>query len=90
MAEAWKVTVKQLAQAVRERRLSLELTQIELAKRSNVSLRRIQHIESERGVSNPSLRVLVQVAEALKTSLPSLHEVDRNRTRGSRQTGSKE
>lgn len=80
MAESWKVTVRQLGRAVRERRLSLNLTQADLAQRANVSLRRIQYIEAESEVSNPSLRVLVQVADALRTTVPALLEADRDRT----------
>jgi transcriptional regulator with XRE-family HTH domain len=81
VAEAWKAAVRQLGRAVRERRLTLDLTQLDLSKRSHVSLRRIQHIEAESEVSNPSLRVLVQIAEALKTTVPALLDIERTRTK---------
>jgi transcriptional regulator with XRE-family HTH domain len=73
--------VRQLARAVRERRLALDLSQADLAQRSRVSLRRIQNIEAESDVSNPSLRILVQIAEALKTTVPALLDADRSRTK---------
>jgi transcriptional regulator with XRE-family HTH domain len=87
VAEAWKVMVRQLARAVRERRLSLDLSQADLAQRSRVSLRRIQNIEAESDISNPSLRILVQVAEALKTTVPALLDADRSRTKSGSSIG---
>ncbi len=72
MADTWKLTVRQLALGVRERRLSLDLTQVDLARIANVSLRHVQSIESESEASNPSLRVLVKIAGALKTTVPDL------------------
>ena len=47
VADTWRLTVKHLARAVRERRLSLDLTQVDLARIADVSLRRVQSIESE-------------------------------------------
>ncbi len=79
MADTWRLTVKQLARAVRERRLSLDLTQVDLARIADVSLRRVQSIESESEASNPSLRVLVKIAGALKTTVPDLLLYDGSR-----------
>jgi len=76
VADTWRLTVKQLARAVRERRLSLDLTQVDLARIADVSLRRVQSIEAESALSNPSLRVLVKIATALKTTVPDLLTVE--------------
>jgi DNA-binding XRE family transcriptional regulator len=74
------MTVKHLALAVRERRLSLDLTQVDLARIADVSLRRVQSIESESEASNPSLRIVFQIAVALKTTVPDLLRGDRTRS----------
>jgi len=67
-----------LARSVRERRLLLEISQSDLARLSGVSLRRIQQIESESELANPSLRVLFQLAASLNTTVSALLNPDRN------------
>ena len=89
MADTWRVTVKQLARAVRDRRLSLDLSQVDLARIAGVSLRRVQSIEAENVASNPSLRLLVQIAAALKTTVPDLLRNDRDRSKTLRRRASK-
>ncbi|MBD5657255.1 MAG: helix-turn-helix transcriptional regulator [Candidatus Eremiobacteraeota bacterium] len=74
---------------MKDRRLLLDLSQPDLARIAGVSLRRIQYIEAENESSNPSLRVLVQIASALKTSVPELLEPDRSRLRPTRRRATK-
>ncbi|MBD5654666.1 MAG: helix-turn-helix transcriptional regulator [Candidatus Eremiobacteraeota bacterium] len=62
---------------MRDRRLSLEITQADLARISGVSLRRIQQIEADSELANPSLRVLFQIATSLDTTVVVLLGPDR-------------
>jgi transcriptional regulator with XRE-family HTH domain len=55
---------------VRERRLLLDLTQADVALRAKRSLRTIEELEAER--HNPSLRVMCDLAGALKVDVAEL------------------
>ncbi len=61
-----------LARAVRARRLAMDMTQADLARLADVSLRRIEAIEGEAAAANPSLRTMCQIAAVLQTTVPDL------------------
>jgi transcriptional regulator with XRE-family HTH domain len=61
-----------VGQNVRKRRQALGLSQEQLAHDADVTMRYLGAIE--RGQQNPSLAVLVRVADALKMDLPTLLE----------------
>jgi|GEM_PF-6274800 len=79
VADSWKATVRKLSRSLRDRRLMLDLSQAELAQKAGVSYRRVQQLEAESGVANPSLRVIVLLADALDTTVADLLSVDRGR-----------
>jgi len=89
VADAWKATIKHLARSVRDRRLVLDLSQWKLSKTAGVSLRRIQQIEAEEETTNPSLRVLTQIATALGTTVPELLAPERGKPRAVRKRATK-
>jgi transcriptional regulator with XRE-family HTH domain len=74
---------------VRERRLLLDLSQADLARLADVSLRRIQQIEAESPTANPSLRVLSQLAEALRTTISELLKAEKVRPKPTRRRATK-
>ncbi len=59
-------------QALRARRIALELTQEELAERAD--LHRTYIADIERGTRNLSLRNIERLADALECSIPALFE----------------
>jgi transcriptional regulator with XRE-family HTH domain len=89
VGDAWKATIRQLSRSVRERRLLLDLSQSDLALHADVSLRRIQQIEAESATANPSLRVLIQLSEALETTVSELLKAERGRPKPTRRRATK-
>lgn len=89
MGDPWKTILRQLSRSVRERRLLLDLSQADLARLADVSLRRIQQIEAESETANPSLRVLSQLSVALRTTIPELLKVEKGRPRPARRRATK-
>ncbi len=61
---------KNLGKQIKKRREELKLTQEELAEKTNKSLNFIGKIEV--AFSRPSLNTLIEIANALKTSVSSL------------------
>ncbi|GAA1796108.1 helix-turn-helix transcriptional regulator [Actinomadura chokoriensis] len=57
----------ELGKAVRERRLELGLTQVELARRSGMTQSQLSRLEA--GGAEPTIRVLDRLARALDASL---------------------
>ena len=57
----------ELGKAVRERRLELGLTQVELARRSGMTQSQLSRLEA--GGTEPTIRVLDRLAKALDASL---------------------
>ncbi|HTW84511.1 MAG TPA: helix-turn-helix transcriptional regulator [Candidatus Sulfotelmatobacter sp.] len=74
MADGWTTIVRRVSRAVRDRRLALEMSQPDLARRSGVSLRRVQQIEADGDADtlNPSLRALYLIARALDLDVVEL------------------
>ena len=70
--DLWAASIRNLASAIQARRTSCGMSQAELARRAKVSLRRIQQLEAEYETSNPSLRILTQIAHALGSDVPNL------------------
>jgi transcriptional regulator with XRE-family HTH domain len=67
-----EATVRSLSRSIRERRLSLDLSQADLARLAGVSYRRVQQMESSDATLNPSLRLLFKLARALKLDIADL------------------
>ncbi len=84
VADAWTAIRRQLGRSVRDRRIFLEMTQADLARLSGLSRRRIQQIEAESEVVNPSLRVLYQIALSLDTTIVGLLSADQSVPRSMR------
>lgn len=74
MAETWIGLARRLSRAIRDRRLARDLSQPALARLADVSLRRLQQLESEEADENPSLKALHKIAVALDTSVIALLE----------------
>jgi transcriptional regulator with XRE-family HTH domain len=72
VANDWSRLQAHVALTVRSHRLAADLSQLELARRADVSLRRIQQIEVAEENANPSLRVLQRIAAALGTTIAVL------------------
>jgi len=67
-----EATVRRLSRSIRERRLSLGLSQADLAREAGISYRRVQQMESPDTDLNPSLRLLFNLAQALKIDVADL------------------
>jgi DNA-binding XRE family transcriptional regulator len=80
VGNSWEATIRKLSRALRDRRLMLDFSQAELAKKASVSLRRVQDLEAESPIANPSLRVLVQLADALDITAADLLSTERKRS----------
>lgn len=61
---------KQLGQNIYERRIDLLLSQEELAERSGIAIHQLLHIE--RGIGNPTLRMMENIGNALDCSVHDL------------------
>jgi transcriptional regulator with XRE-family HTH domain len=72
VAKGWKVLVRQIAQTIRERRLALDISQVDLARRASVSRRRIQQLEAAEEDSNASLAVLFRISQVLDLEINDL------------------
>lgn len=70
MEKAYKITLKHLANNVRQRRKSLHLSQEELALRAGVDRTYVSQIE--RRVSNPSLLILSRLSDVLQMDVTQL------------------
>lgn len=70
MEKAYKITIKNLADNVRNRRKFLHLSQEELALRAGVDRTYVSQIE--RRVSNPSLLILSRLSDVLQMELTQL------------------
>lgn len=70
MEKAYKITIKHLADNVRNRRKFLHLSQEELALRAGVDRTYVSQIE--RRVSNPSLLILSRLSDVLQMDLTQL------------------
>ncbi|MBR0707996.1 helix-turn-helix transcriptional regulator [Bradyrhizobium liaoningense] len=73
MAKSARADIKRrFGQRVRDRRLSLDMSQEELA--SEADIRRALISEIERGEANPTLESVIRIATALRISLSDLFE----------------
>lgn len=73
MARSARADIKRsLGQRVRDRRLSLDMSQEELA--SEADIRRALISEIERGEANPTLESVIRIATALRISLSDLFD----------------
>jgi transcriptional regulator with XRE-family HTH domain len=68
-----KALVKAIGERIREHRLSLDMTQEDLANEAEVPLSQIGRIE--RGENNPTISTLYVLAKALNTELKLLVDV---------------
>lgn len=73
---------KKLGPKITEARLSLKLTQSQLAEKVDVSVETISRIE--RGVSFPSLKTIEKIAVVLKVPLKTLFEFESDQSRNQR------
>jgi len=67
---SFRAVAARVAKSIRERRLLLEMSQGDLARISDVSIRTIEQIEADK--YNPSLRLLCQIAGALDVEVEEL------------------
>ncbi len=70
MQSSFENELKQFGTEIKTVRKSKKITQLQLSSLCNVDIRTIQRIE--KGEFNPSLRVLMRIANALEMSLSSL------------------
>jgi transcriptional regulator with XRE-family HTH domain len=70
--EGYQAALRKLAKTVRERRMSLRLTQEDVAWEADLSIRQYQSLEAGRG--NPTYKTLYSVAAVLKTTVADLLE----------------
>jgi transcriptional regulator with XRE-family HTH domain len=76
MARSVETEIKRgLGQRVRDRRLSLDMSQEDLA--SKAETRRALISEIERGEANPTLEPVIKIASALRVSLSVLFDLHR-------------
>lgn len=66
--------IKNLSQRVRQLRLSKRMTQEECAARAQIATNYLSGLE--RGVRNPTVKVLARLAHALDEPIASLFETD--------------
>jgi transcriptional regulator with XRE-family HTH domain len=70
VASTWQQCAKRLGANLKKRRVSLELTQEDVAERGGIAVRHYQKLEA--GEVNVTLRTLVRLSAALKAELSSL------------------
>jgi transcriptional regulator with XRE-family HTH domain len=71
-----RALIASFGRRVRECRLAMGISQVELGRRSRVTSKFISEIE--RGTSNPSLETVLLVADALGRSLPDLLQAEKS------------
>ncbi len=79
VAESFEESMRALARLLRNRRLSLGLTQEEVAYEAGLSVRHYQLLESDLAspTNNPRFRTLYNIAIVLETSIRDLIELNR-------------
>jgi DNA-binding XRE family transcriptional regulator len=72
-----EAALRKLARNIRERRISLKMTQEDVAWEADLSVRQYQALEAGRG--NPTFKTLFSIAAVLKTTVAELLEKARPR-----------